>query len=104
GLMGGVLNARSLGEALRPAWERRLRASGLAGAEIRLPTSGGLLEVHLGDGSLRLAPLTETQFAHVLFHGFDETAAELLGVRADRELLQALFPIQDFVMWPADDF
>ena len=46
--------------------------------------------------------LNEDQFAHLLFHGFDERANHIIGEQFDRSFLRALFPEQDFVIWAAD--
>jgi hypothetical protein len=50
------------------------------------------------------ATLGEGDLAHLLFHGFDATAAIRLEYRDDADLLRSLFPAQDFIIWPTDAF
>jgi hypothetical protein len=50
------------------------------------------------------APLGESDLAHLLFHGFDATAAARLEDREDADMLGSLFPAQDFIVWPSDQF
>ncbi|MBV9359183.1 MAG: GNAT family N-acetyltransferase, partial [Chloroflexi bacterium] len=100
GLMGRVLNIGRLVQMLRPVWERRLRAAGLAGAALRLETSDGYLDVQTGAGTPPVLALDEARLARLLFHGCD-TAPD---AAQDDEALRVLFPPQDFVLWPADDF
>ncbi|MBV9356733.1 MAG: GNAT family N-acetyltransferase [Chloroflexi bacterium] len=103
GLMGRVLDVDALVGALRPLWEARLLAVGLAGAELALQTSAGERRVQVGAAGLPVVRVSEAQLAHLLFHGADASAG-WLPPGAEAELLRALFPPQDFVMWPADDF
>lgn len=95
GLMGRVLNVQSFVETVQPIWAQRLQDAGVPGARIRLDTSAGSRELNMGDGSLMLPPLKEEQLADLLFHGRDQTAGDIRDI---------LFPAQDFVLWPADDF
>ncbi|MDQ6673950.1 MAG: hypothetical protein M3069_24930, partial [Chloroflexota bacterium] len=82
-------------------------------ATFALATSSGCVDLRLADGlvTLRhrgppdpLACLNEGELAHLLFHGFDRMAAEVLDGRPETDMLRVLFPAQDFVIWPADAF
>ncbi len=111
--MGRVLSLESLVGTLQPLLLRRLERAGLRAGACWLTTSAGTAELQLADGHVTLHPgspvdprvcLNEGELAHLLFHGFDQMAAELLDGRSDAALLRALFPAQDFVIWPADAF
>lgn len=111
--MGRVLSLEVLVRALEPVLLRRLEAAGLRNGAVCLATSDGTAELRLGEGRVELdrrptrdmrACLNEGDLAHLLFHGFDPMATELLDGRSDTELLRTLFPAQDFVVWPADAF
>jgi len=111
--MGCVVSLQLLVQALLPVLRGRLNAAGLRGGACWLASSAGAAQLRVDDGQLTLdlgvsadpsACLNEAELAHLLFHGYDGTAAELLGGRRDTDLLQVLFPAQDFVVWPADKF
>lgn len=111
--MGRVLDLGALVQALRPVLERRLAAAGVRAGACWLTTSTGAAELRLSEGQLVLhshprertsACLNEAELAHLLFHGYDDTAVELLDGRRDTDILRVLFPAQDFVVWPADKF
>ncbi len=108
GLMGRVLNLPALVRMLAS----RMSECGAAGV-LQLATSAGAATVQVdademtlerATGSAQDDPLGEAALAHLLFHGFDSEAGDLLGDRTDAALLKRLFPAQDFVLWPADDF
>ncbi len=103
GLMARVLQVESLVRTFRPVCEQRLRASGLGGAHLRLRLSAGDLDLHLGDSTPLVVSLHEAQLTHLLFHGRDASILPPVPER-DEDVLLALFPAQDFVMWPADNF
>ena len=50
------------------------------------------------------AILSEGDFAHLLFHGYDRVAAKRFDHREDADVLHTLFPAQDFIIWSADAF
>ncbi len=111
--MGRVVSLQRFMQALLPVLQGRLNAAGLRGGACWLASSAGAAQLRVDDGQLTLdldvsadssACLNEAELAHLLFHGYDGTAAELLGGRRDTDLLQVLFPAQDFVVWPADKF
>jgi predicted N-acetyltransferase YhbS len=89
GLMGRVLNLEALLKALRPVLRRRARSTRAAVAHLDGGVPGDLSEAELG---------------HLLFHGYDAQAAEMFDGQDEAEVLRALFPPQDFVIWPADAF
>lgn len=112
GLMGRVIDLATLVAALEPAWLQRVRSSGSRGGSFWLSTDTSRAEVRVSASGIQVgtqedgevAPLlNERTFAHLLFHGLDETAVHL-GVQADSDLLRVLFPEQDFVIWRADAF
>lgn len=112
-LMGRTLDLASLLRALEPVWQERARAAALAEGAVQVETSGGRAELRLTTDGLQFTlapenraefPLDERAFAHLLCHGFDAHAEEQFGSRPDAPLLAALFPPQDFVIWPADAF
>ncbi len=112
GLMGRVLDLDVLVQALEPLWLERLRASQIHEATLHLASSVGPAAIELRHERLlvrpeppgaALQPLTEGEFAHLLFYGVNEDAAFALN-RPDAALLQALFPRQDFVIWQSDAF
>ncbi|GAC1320596.1 MAG: hypothetical protein NVSMB2_16620 [Chloroflexota bacterium] len=112
--MGRILSLDALIRTLAPVLLRRLEAAGHASGSLPLHTQrGGSFDLRWADGHMALAehrvddirsPLTESELAHLLFHGFDALAAELLDDRLDQRLLASLFPAQDFVIWPVDAF
>ncbi|MDQ4106977.1 MAG: hypothetical protein M3157_07390, partial [Actinomycetota bacterium] len=111
GLMGRALDVGALATALEPAWIRQLQSSGHRGGSLHVSGAAGRAEMRV-DGSgvevesraSQACALGEGEFAHLLFRGFDETAAGRLGDRPDSDLLRVLFPEQDFVVWRADAF
>jgi hypothetical protein len=46
----------------------------------------------------------EGVLAHLLFRGWDRALGDVLGDGPDAPFLQAIFPAQDFIIWPADAF
>ena len=110
GLMGRVLDLPTLATALQPVWLRRVRESGGRGGSFHLATSVDSAEVRVSDEEVRLDTsgvgepadaLDESEFAHLLFRGFDDAASKRFDARP---LLRTLFPEQDFVIWQADAF
>jgi hypothetical protein len=87
GLMGRVLDLEGLLTALEPVLMQRAPAAGRVESALSLATD-----------------LTERDRGHLLFHGYDELAAQRLDSRHDADVLKALFPAQDFVIWPSDAF
>lgn len=113
GLMGRVVDLDSLLHVLQPLWHQRLGGTMLPPGTLVLATSGGGAEIRASATGLQIQrtgaaaaeqPLNEEELAHLLFHGFDDAAAELFDGRPEQPLLRALFPPQDFVLWPADAF
>ena len=113
GLMGRVLDLPALTAALEPVWLRRVRESGGRGGSFHLATSAGSAEVWVSDEEVQLDTsevgepadaLDESEFARLLFRGFDEAAGKRFGARSDSPLLRTLFPEQDFVIWRSDAF
>jgi len=116
GLMGRVINLAELLHMLEPIWRDRVQEAGKSEGTLWLATSAGHAVVQVTSGKLQVnmlrtaegreaVPLlNERKFAHLLFHGFDERAYHIIGERLDRSFLWALFPEQDFVIWPADAF
>ena len=113
GLMGRVINFAELIHALEPVWNERIREAGVTEGALLLSTSSGRITIQATRGYIRMNPsgvigaqssVDEQEFAHLLFHGFDERANNLPGKQADSSFLRALFPQQDFVIWQADAF
>jgi N-acetylglutamate synthase-like GNAT family acetyltransferase len=113
GLMGRVVNVDVLAHTLAPVWEARARAAGITDATFGLTSSDTRVAVALRGGKLRvdspapdepLPELSEPALAHLLLRGFDRAAEPLVGDRVAHTLIRALFPEQDFVIWPADAF
>jgi GNAT superfamily N-acetyltransferase len=113
GLMGRVLDVTGLLTTLEPVLVRRAQACSRAGCSLALATSAGVSHVVVGEDRLSIetrpiadahAPLGESDLAHLLFHGFDATAAARLEDREDADMLGSLFPAQDFIVWPSDQF
>lgn len=113
GLMGRVINLAELLHALDPLWHDRVQEAESSEGTLCLLTGAGNatlqvtmenIQVDMQDTSEAVPSLNEHEFAHLLFHGFDERAHHLLGDRPDASFLQALFPMQDFVIWQADAF
>ncbi len=109
--MGRVLDVGALVTLLEPAWTGRLQKLGHRGGSLRISTDAGCAEIRVDGGGVRVeyradgaGAMGEGEFAHLLFRGFDETAAVHLGARPDSELLRVLFPEQDFVVWRTDAF
>ncbi len=97
----------------QPVWCARLASAGLTGGTLQLATSAGRATVRLHREGVTIEPLSaeatplaldEAAFGHLLFRGFDATAGTRLAERPDAALLRALFPPQDFVIWPSDAF
>ncbi len=118
GLMGRVINPQTLFEAVGQTWLDRANAAGAEGVFL-CQTHAGSLQVTIRGGQIRVIPvvaanqqrdeelgarLDEGLLAHLLFHGWDSAVADLLGDSPSAALLQAIFPRQDFVVWPADAF
>jgi predicted N-acetyltransferase YhbS len=113
GLMGRVLDLGALTAALAPRWQASLPAAGVREGAVALDTRAGraVLQVSADSVTLSATPgatatpaLDERALAHLLFHGADAAAQTFLDGRPDAALLEALFPAQDFVIWPADAF
>lgn len=112
--MGRILSVEALVGTLAPVLVRRAEAAGRSTGTLPLRThDGGLIDLRWADGRMTLAehrlddsrpPLTESEVAHLLFHGFDDLAAKLLDDWPEQRLLESLFPAQDFVIWPVDAF
>jgi hypothetical protein len=111
--MGRVLDVSALLTTLEPVLVARAQASGRTGSSLTLATSAGAGHVVVGEARLTVdtrpvtdahATLGEGDLAHLLFHGFDATAAIRLEYRDDADLLRSLFPAQDFIIWPTDAF
>jgi N-acetylglutamate synthase-like GNAT family acetyltransferase len=113
GLMGRAINLAELMHVLEPLWRERVQEAGIREGILCLSTSAGRAEVQVTNGHLQVnvqsvageAPhLNEHEFAHLLFHGFDERAHHHFGKRPDASFLRVLFPEQDFVIWQSDAF
>jgi len=113
GLMGRAINLAELMHVLEPLWRERIQEAGIREGVLSLLTSAGRAEVQVTNGHLlvkvqgvaREAPhLNEREFAHLLFHGFDERAHHHFGKRPDASFLRVLFPEQDLVIWQSDAF
>jgi GNAT superfamily N-acetyltransferase len=113
GLMGRIINLAELLRVLEPAWLGRIREAGRSEGALYLSTSVGRVSIRISNANIQTnelsvaetAPsLNEREFAHLLFHGFDEHADNLIGNRPDASFLRLLFPEQDFVIWQADAF
>lgn len=112
-LMGRTINLSELLRTLEPLWRDRVQESGSKGGFVRLATSTGHAEIRVSNGNVEIEltsgegamlALSEGEFAHLLFHGFDAAANNRIGNRLNAALLPALFPEQDFVIWQADVF
>jgi hypothetical protein len=107
GLMGQVVNLASLRRSFAPVWRTRAAAAGYRDTAFAVQTAAGAAALRVGGTGARRpagAALDEAQLAHLLFHGANPPAATWLTGRPDEALLRALFPAQDFVIWPADAF
>lgn len=113
GLMGRVINLVELVHALEALWFERVREAGMPEGSLKVSTSAGHAAIRVSNAAIQVdqlhdaetvSPLNEGEFAHLLFHGFDERARTLVGQRPDASFLQILFPAQDFVIWQADAF
>ncbi len=113
GLMGRVIDLEALAAALEPVWLRRIEASGNRGGSLRLSTGAGTVEVRASASGTRVdrqgaegaaISVDERAFGHLLFRGFDASAAERLDDVRDAAPLRTLFLQQDFVVWRADAF
>ena len=114
--MGRVINLAELLQVMEPVWRDRVREAGTSEGALWLSTSSGHAVIQVTGGKLQVdvlraaevreavVLLNEDQFAHLLFHGFDERADHIIGEQFDRSFLLALFPEQDFVIWAADAF
>ena len=71
-------------------------------AEVQV--TNGYLLVKVQGVAKEALHLNEREFAHLLFHGFDERARHHFGKRPDASFLRVLFPEQDFVIWQSDAF
>ena len=116
GLMGRTINLTELVRTLEPLLCERLREAGECEGSFILSTSAGRVEVRIQNEEIQVNELAATvtaeatpsldegAFAHLLFHGFDERAGNVIGDASDAPCLRVLFPEQDFVIWPADAF
>jgi predicted acetyltransferase len=112
GLMGRAVHLDRLVQTMLPIWRQRALAARLRDTHLRLSTAAGAVELTFNEARVRAVPLPanaegcldEGELAHLLFHGFDAAAADLLGDRPNAACLRTLFPEQDFVIWPADAF
>lgn len=113
GLMGRVIDLAALLHALQPLWSDRIREASISDGAVRLSTMAGPAAIYVQNGNMRIdmqdidehvPSLSEGEFAHLLFHGFDERADTVMGDRLDAAFLRVLFPEQDFVTWQADAF
>ena len=113
GLMGRVINLVELVHALEALWLERVHEAGMPEGSLKVSTSAGHAAIRVSNTAIQVdqlhdaetvPPLNEGEFAHLLFHGFDERARTLIGQRPDASFLQILFPAQDFVIWQADVF
>ena len=116
GLMGRVINLAELLQVMEPVWRDRVREAETSEGVLWLATSSGHAVIQVTGRELQMdvlraaevreavVLLNEDQFAHLLFHGFDERADHIIGEQFDRSFLRALFPEQDFVIWAADAF
>jgi GNAT superfamily N-acetyltransferase len=105
GLMGRTLNLGALVRSLGPLWTQRLRDHGHG--SFGLSTSTDAVEVTVTPREVIVetlegagAALGEREFAELLFHG----APALAQNGPQPELLQTLFPPQDFVIWQTENF
>jgi predicted acetyltransferase len=114
-LMGRAINLVELLHALEPLWCERVQVEKWSEGVLSLSTSAGRARVQAANGKINIqveAPgvaekvpsLDEREFAHLLFHGFDERANSLIRNQLDLSFLRVLFPEQDFVIWQADAF
>lgn len=113
GLMGRVINLAELLHSLKPMWRDLVHKAGMSQGAFSLSASAGSAKVQVTNRNIQVATqgvaktvlaLNELEFAHLLFHGFDERAKNLIEDRMDTSLLRVLFPKQDFVIWQADSF
>ena len=114
GLMGRVINLAELLYAMKPMWRDRVREASSSAGTFYLATSAGRAVVQVTGGNLEANMLNATQiqedtlnereFAHLLLHGFDERAGNIIGKPLDSSFLRVIFPEQDFVIWQADAF
>lgn len=116
GLMGRAINFAELLKVLLPLWRERLRAAGGWEGRFIVSISAGSAEIQIQNEEIRVnalpaavtpeatSSLDEGTFAHLLFHGFDRRAGNIIGDSPDVPCLRVLFPEQDFVIWPADAF
>ena len=113
GLMGRAINLAELLNALEPLWRERVGEAGIRDGALRLSTSAGRAVVQVTNGHLQVniqsvagevPQLNEREFAHLLFHGFDERAHTIIEDRLNSSFLRVIFPRQDFVIWQADAF
>jgi ribosomal protein S18 acetylase RimI-like enzyme len=113
GFMGRAINLVELLHSLEPVWRERVQVAGWSEGSLSLSTSAGRAVVQVANGNIQVEvpgvdetvpSLDERESAHLLFHGFDERANNLLKKELDSSFLQILFPEQDFVIWQADAF
>jgi len=116
GLMGRVINLAELMRVLEPLWRERIGNAGYGEGSFHVTTSAGDATVRVSNGAVqtrvqdaqptneKMVPLSESDFAHLLFHGVDEYARSFVDNSPNAPLLRILFPEQDFVMWESDAF
>jgi N-acetylglutamate synthase-like GNAT family acetyltransferase len=104
GLMGRPLNLRVLAGVLQRLWP------GIA-AEVTITHHPGVVTFRADGNRVTVRaeptgrePLSPAEFGHLLLRGYDTPAARALAHRDDAEILARLFPAQDFVIWPTDEF
>ena len=112
-----TISLQTLFERMAEVCLDRANAAGIEGA-FACTTHAGSLQATIRAGRIDLSPIVPDQeqlgatgaaldegaLAHLLFRGWDTAVADLLGDNPAAELLRALFPVQDFVVWPADAF
>lgn len=110
-LMGKPLSLNTLAAVLSWLLPPRLRATGRDRARLRIgtPATDALLHI-TGDGvTLSRDPtppahgISTAALTRFLLHGADTPALVAEG-HSDHGLLAALFPVQDFVIWPGGRF
>ncbi len=112
GLMGRVANCSTLARAVEQEWLKRARAARFSSTAVTISRKAGHVSIELDSSSDAMGGanpppflvLSEEEFAHLLFHGFDTAVPAGLHQHSGAVLLSALFPEQDFVIWASDRF
>ncbi len=128
GLMGRPLSAPALANALSHVWPARLARAGWQQARVPLAMADRGVTLRVTDAAVTAEPtlpesspmphpaepsaaapedtrpLTGEQLSCLLLRGHDAATARLVADRRDRDVLAALCPEQDFVIWPAEQF